>query len=286
MSTLSRLRAELREIEDGLAELVAISPVKWFNRDSGFVYVVGGADYYFADPSPDQLRLQVPLKLRYDRWLARFSLHYKNPPSDLKKGIEEASDSLAKWIDLGGSNYDIGREPAQNAIEARNACKPFYEFLNLLDGRNDVVIIPDTNAIIAVPDPLRYKAIAGAEEFTFLLLPTVLAELDNLKNFARDPAFREKVGRVIRRIKGWRKQGSLSGGVTLHRTIRVRAIAEEPDVRSTLSWLDPSNRDDRIIASALEVQVLVPAAQVILVTADINLQNKAEAARLPYEETP
>ena len=96
----------------------------------------------------------------------------------------------------------------------------------------------------------------------------------------------DKVGKVVRRIKGWRNQGSLHEGVTLHQTIRIRAIAEEPDVRGTLRWLDPSNRDDRIIASTLGVQMLAPSAQVILVTGDINLQNKAEAAKLPYAETP
>lgn len=286
LSTLSKLRDDLKDIEEGLAELVSISPVKWFNRDDGFLTVVGGADYYFKDPNADQLRLQVPLKSRYDKWLARFSLLYRNPPSDLGEKIKSANEALAKWIDLGGRNYDVTPQAEVNAIAARKACEPFYELLDLLDTRGEVIVVPDTNAIIAAPEPQHYSSVAESASFTFLLLPTVLAELDNLKNSARAPEFREKVGGVIRRIKGWRKQGKLSEGVVLHKTITVRAIAEEPNMRETLGWLDPLNRDDRIIASVLEVQVTAPAAHVILVTGDINLQNKAEAAKLHYAEIP
>ena len=54
----------------------------------------------------------------------------------------------------------------------------------------------------------------------------------------------------------------------------------------TLGWLDPSNNDDRIIANALELQRTYPSDKVVLVTGDINLQNKAELAKLPYAEPP
>jgi rRNA maturation endonuclease Nob1 len=286
-STLGRLKEELRGIEEQLAELVAISPVKWRTESYfGHIQIVGGPDYYFAEPTSDQLRLQLPLKASFERWFERFSLLYKRPPADLSENIEKAQGNLASWIELGGSNYDLRRDPALNASAARAACEPFYKFLDLLEGGSEIVVIPDTNALIAAPDPLKYTSIAGTKEFTFLLLPTVLAELDNLKNFARDPTFRTKVGKVVRRIKGWRRQGSLHSGVTLHSTVSVRAIAQEPHVNATLSWLDPSNRDDRILASALEVEVQMPSAHVILVTGDINLQNKCEAAKLPHEEIP
>jgi hypothetical protein len=285
-STLARLRSELQGIEEELAALIAISPVELLNRKGGFLVFVGGPDYYFSKRDSDQLRLQIPLKGRYDKWLERFGILFRTPPPELGERIAEAKATLSRWIDLGSHNYDLVAAPAMNVVSARNACKPFYDFLSILDGKGEIIVVPDTNAIIASSDPTKYQGIAGAAEFTFLLLPTVLAELDNLKNFARDVAFREKVGQVVRRIKGWRRQGALHEGVTLHRTIQVRAIAEEPDVRGTLHWLDPSNRDDRIVASVLGIQVLAPSARVVLVTSDINLQNKADAAKLPCAETP
>ena len=48
----------------------------------------------------------------------------------------------------------------------------------------------------------------------------------------------------------------------------------------SLSWLDADNADDRIIASVLHIQASSPSAHVILVTGDINLQNKADAAMI------
>ena len=142
------------------------------------------------------------------------------------------------------------------------------------------ILIPDTNAIVSNPSPTQYRPIAGNGNFVFLLLPTVLAELDALKNTHRNPVFREKVNKVITRVKGWRNQGTLRNGVTVDRTITVRAIAIEPSMKDTLKWLDKENRDDRIIASVLEVQSSYPNARVVLITGDVNLLNKADFARI------
>ncbi|MGH9194787.1 MAG: PIN domain-containing protein [Acidimicrobiia bacterium] len=63
-------------------------------------------------------------------------------------------------------------------------------------------------------------------------------------------------------------------------------MAAEPDFSTSLAWLDRTNQDDRIVASLLELQRVNPAAEIILVTGDINLQNKADAAGLPWSELP
>jgi len=52
------------------------------------------------------------------------------------------------------------------------------------------------------------------------------------------------------------------------------------------SWLDPTSKDDRLVGSALEIQRDFPSVVVVLVTRDINLQNKAEMAFLPWAEPP
>ena len=94
------------------------------------------------------------------------------------------------------------------------------------------------------------------------------------------PDFRDKVNKVITRVKGWRNQGTLRRGVTVDGTITVRAVAIEPNMQDTLTWLDKENRDDRNIASVLEVQSTYPNARVILITVDVNLANKADLARI------
>lgn len=285
VSTADRLRSELEEIEILLTRLVRISPVRWIDHDAGMFRIANAPDYAFVRSTTEQLRLQVPLKEKYDAWFVRFQLLFPTPPSELEASIKEAHDVVANWIDL-GRNYEITMNPEANVQAAQKVLIGFQSFLDLLPTSPEVVLIPDTNALTTSPNPESYKSIAGTTTFTFLLLPTVLSELDNLKNFARDPAYREKVAKVIRRMKGWRKQGSLIQGIVIHKTICVRAIAHEPNVRKTLPWLDPNTPDDRIIASVVEFQMTSPAACITLVTSDINLQNKAEAAKLPYAETP
>jgi hypothetical protein len=54
----------------------------------------------------------------------------------------------------------------------------------------------------------------------------------------------------------------------------------------SLPWLDPSNADDKILAAFIEVMRLRTAHPGFIVTRDINLQNKAEFARLPFLEPP
>lgn len=59
-------------------------------------------------------------------------------------------------------------------------------------------------------------------------------------------------------------------------------VATEPDFSNTLNWLNNDNMDDRIIASALEIQKQRTSSLVIIVTGDINLQNKAQMANLEF----
>jgi predicted ribonuclease YlaK len=66
----------------------------------------------------------------------------------------------------------------------------------------------------------------------------------------------------------------------------VKTTAIEPRVADSLPWLDPSNRDDRIIASLVEAVRQHPRSPVVLVTRDVNLQNKAAFAGLPFVEPP
>ena len=53
-------------------------------------------------------------------------------------------------------------------------------------------------------------------------------------------------------------------------------IASKPNFTQPLNWPDSENMDDRIIASALEIQKVKQNSLIIIVTGDINLQNKAK----------
>ena len=60
------------------------------------------------------------------------------------------------------------------------------------------------------------------------------------------------------------------------------AIPVEPKMADSLPWLDAATPDDRLLASVIEIMRLNPHASVIVVTRDINFQNKLEFARAPF----
>ena len=157
----------------------------------------------------------------------------------------------------------------------------------LYDSTNgETKYVPDTNALIYNPD-LESWAFSETPKFTIVLLPTVLSELDKLKMNHRNEEVRKKVEKLIRKIKEYRRRGSLISGVTLVKDkIKIQAIAVEPDIESSLPWLDSDNNDDRLLAGVIEVLRARPHSPVLIVSRDINFQNKAEFANIPFLEPP
>ncbi len=272
-----------------MMRLLDISAIEAHWRDSNPFYPTGDsvADYCWGQADDEQKKLQTELKKAYTSWFEGFGLLTREAPYTVGKNIETTHKFISRWIDR-DSNWGLPTTiPAAKQMFSQKI-KTFLDILRLAETANKSVpiVVPDTNAIIAAPDPVQYSQVVGSSEYAFILVPTVLAELDQLKVMHRDPNFRSKVEGVINRIKGWRTQGSTLRGVTVNKTIIVKMIATEPNFEHTLGWLDATNQDDRIIASVLEIQREQPAAKVILVTSDINLQNKAEMANLPFVEPP
>lgn len=283
-STVAKLQNDLSDITDALSSLISELPVQNRNRyGSGLVII--GPNYYWGEPTPAQANRQLVIKRDYDEWYEVLRSVFRDPTNDVGRRISEAHRDLLRWVELSG-NWTITADPANNVEALRRDAGKYYDVLAILEagGAATEILIPDTNALVTEPDPERYRAVVAKEKFVFMLLPTVLGELDNLKNNHRNPEFREKVHKAITRIKGWREQGSLREGVTVNRNITVQAIAREPDIKSALSWLDFDNQDDRIIASVLEIQAASPTARVVLVTGDVNLANKADVARIETAE--
>ncbi len=286
-SVTVRLQSDLEDLTERIANLIRELPIDRRNRN-GRVIVVGAPDYNWRGATSEQMNAQLAIKRDYVEWFGIFNSVFANATDHLSRRIDKADKRFRMWIEL-KRNWSISYDRGANEEKLRADAKLFDEILAILDasGPAEIILIPDTNAIIGEPGPIHYKSIVSDNTFVFLLLPTVLAELDALKMNHRNPDFRKKVNKVITRIKGWRKQGGQGGllkGVTVDRTVTVRTVASGPDMEHTLSWLDKDSSDDRIIASVLEVQADQPNARVVLVTGDINLLNKADAARIETAE--
>jgi len=211
----------------------------------------------------------------------------KHPMKYPSEQIDVIDNFVMQWVQK-ESSWEIPStvEEAKAVFSKKIEC--FYQLLQILESyeEHNIIVAPDTNDLVICPDFAAYHIMAGQQKYTLVILPTVLSELDSIKITAKDHNFRDKVKSVIRRIKGFRSQGSLLNGVTVNKAITIRLEACEPNFDCTLSWLDPNNNDDRIIASILELQRLNPSAVIILCSADINLQNKAEMAYIPFAEPP
>jgi predicted ribonuclease YlaK len=145
--------------------------------------------------------------------------------------------------------------------------------------------VPDTNVLVRSPDPGRYQQILGTDDYTVVLVAPVLAELDALKTGRASPGVRDKARGVSNQIKEWRRRGPLHVGVTVEGKVVVRAEGREPNLQASLSWLDPTVADDRIIACTLELQRRHPTGRGVLLTGDVNLLAKADMTGIPTADT-
>jgi hypothetical protein len=253
-------------------------------RSSSLVFV--GPHYAWGDLDQEGRRLQSRLLDDHRRLAALIRALLKTLPAESAKQLERAQEELEELIDQSHLTWVETREEA--FAKAEQALDKQLELIAYLYDpiEGDPIYVPDTNALAWNPDLEKWR-FAGAPRFTLVLTATVLGELDRLKIEHRNPDFRAKAEGVVNRLKSYRGRGELARGVVLRRNVStIKTIALEPKVDETLPWLDAANDDDRILASFIEVMRQNPRTPVILVTRDINLQNKADYAGLSFVEPP
>ncbi|MDD5569640.1 MAG: PIN domain-containing protein [Bacteroidales bacterium] len=280
------MKTYIEKLEDQISSLIPLvdnlcnnSTIYYSNpnsEDSNVVFL--GFDHYVWGKK--DLVGQLKLKEIYLKFIEDFNFLLSKANKQFQREIEKVNLQ---------NIHIIEQSKAYSTIEGtktifKNNLKKYSDYLNILKNSEEkqTIIIPDTNSLIQNPDPVAYRKLLSMDDFDFVILPTVLSELDKLKISHRDELFRNKVKSVIKRLKGFRIQGDLLEGVTIDKTIIVKMIASEPNFTQTLNWLDSENMDDRIIASALEIQKSKHSSLIVIVTGDINLQNKAQMANFEF----
>ncbi|MBL7997667.1 MAG: twitching motility protein PilT [Candidatus Kapabacteria bacterium] len=280
---VEHITTQLDSIKQTMFELLDNSRIVFRRDDSDSEVVIIAPTQYWDSPTEIEQGIQIRLKKSYGLWIETFKLFTENSPDASKRKIDQTDKFVMNWIEK-KSDWDIPNTIGEAKAKFESEIEFFYDTLNLYanNGDKEIIVIPDTNALIQEPEPKTYKTLTASDKLTIIFLPTVLSELDELKIKASNPDFQKKVKSVITRLKGYRQQGNLIEGVIVEKSIKLKMVAAEPNFNRTLSWLDNENNDDRIIASALEIQRDNPSSVVCLVTSDINLQNKTEMARLTY----
>lgn len=280
----SRLDALGTAYNDVLARSTIVD-VNW-NQAGDIAVVIAPGREWGADAALEQERARL---LRdYDEVLELLRLLHRDALPARKQLLDETDEVLRKWLvrpDVLDWSVPASIAEAQSLASAR--IKVFRDLLSeATSGRGGVLAVPDTNVLLGDPDVGLYGDVLGADEYTAVLVPAVLGELDALKNRGRTSDVRDAADRAVRRIKGLRDRGDLRRGVRVQGRIMLRAEPREVPAGSVLAWLDPSVPDDRLLASALDVQVREPASVVVLVTRDVNLQNKAAVVGMPFVDPP
>lgn len=257
----------------------------WNQPGSGVLHTSG--DHAFRRLGNEGKQLQSRLLEEYNEFADLVSVLLGKQPSRARKSDEKWRKAVLAAIEQDRPTWH--RSIDQAWTSAAKALQAQIDSLQDLYGETEdgvLVVVPDTNALLWNP-ALEEWTLDEANSFEICLVPVVLAELDSLKVNHRNAELRAKAEGLVRRIKGYRGRGSLRDGVPLRQGLsRIRSIAVEPDFTATLPWLDPSHADDRLVATFVDVMRRNPRSPVLLVTRDVNLQNKMEFAGLPFAEPP
>lgn len=281
----------LQEMTDGIREtlknlLLNHSSVYRRNDHSGQVVLLSAhGDYAYRELKDPGRQVQAKLFEKYRLFHSLLKTLLREQPRDTLKKLAEADTLILRTIEQQHTCCQTTQEAFDRASEALltqiNLLKHLYD-----PSTDATAYIPDTNALLYNP-VLENWAFDGIQAFTLILLSTILSELDALKINHRNEAVRQKAETLIRQIKEYRRRGNLTEGVPLLKgTSTILAVATEPDMENSLPWLDATNNDDRFLAAVIEVMRLRPRSAVILVSRDINVQNKAAFTSIPFAEPP
>jgi len=286
---LQNLLSELDEIEVLLNDLIDASTIKHFinEPETGIVFI--SPPYYWGELDNKGLIKQAKVLKAFNFWFELVEFIFFDKLNAIKNEIMELRNFiLNKWIQGTEGDFSLLASIKKAKEIVKSKFKKYRKHINWLAscGYEGLILIPDTNSLINNPEIQSYGKSFGTNKYTVVFIPAASAQLVDLKIKHKDQNFRKKINSIIRYIKGYRKQENLHEGVNIYKSITVKMISYDPKVEKVLHWLDKDIPDDRIIASSLELQRQNADTKVVLVTSDINLQNKAEATRLPYIETP
>lgn len=255
----------------------------WNEPGSGIIDVSG--NYSFRELDNTGRQVQSLLLDEYSRFYALLSILLKEQPRDTLRELKAFHKTVIDRIEL---RHTWERTEKAALDKGKDALLGEVALIKRLYDLSEgvTIFVPDTNALLYNTN-LEEWVFANIKKYTILLLPAVLSELDELKINHRNEAVREKTKSLINKFKEYRRRGRLSDGVVLVNDVStIMSLAIEPDFNNTLPWLSPDNNDDRLLCAIVEVMRSHPRSLVIIITADINLQNKAEFARLPFVEPP
>ena len=267
-----------------IKEFSGMHPVNTPNDSVVFISASGNQFWEILPPGGKQI--QASLLPEVDRFINLIRTLAQSLPNVAQQDLASSLKEIRSAVEQNGTTWWETKDEAVDGFQ-KLIDKVVSTFDDYCGGSSvEVLPIPDTNALLGNPD-IEHWQFEGVKQFTMVLVPTVLSELDRHKINHGNQQLRDKAFTLIRKIKEYRRRGSLQEGVSIVRDrISLRSIAHEPNMAQSLSWFDSANADDRFLATSLEIIRSNFSNIVFVVTSDINMQNKAEMAGIPFRETP
>jgi hypothetical protein len=284
MTVTENVRMLAEEVKRSLSELILGHSTLYvaFPPGSNLISTNGNA---WSDLDPAGKRVQTKLLSQYRHLHDLLHTLLQGLSKDDLSVLEDNHEVVLGTIE---QSRTWSKSKEEELERARGVIDKNVGFLEHLFGASEaeVMLVPDTNALLhnTAIETWEFKELG---RFCIILTPTVISELDQQKVNHRNQVVRAKAGKFIRQIKEYRRRGNWFEGVALRKGVStLRTIAREPSFSESLPWLQEGNNDDRLIASVIEIMRAHPRSSVHLVSLDLNVQNKAAYAGIPYLEAP
>ncbi|MEO8666329.1 MAG: PIN domain-containing protein [Ignavibacteria bacterium] len=280
------LISEIKEIQEDIKTLFLSHSQIYYENYSGGGVIVVAPDHHFKELDEAGKKLQNKIFKSWDKTFpkVKFFLSHINP-QDLRE-IENHEKWIIKNIQQSYGTYKRNVEEVWN--ETLDYFSPILDCINSSYSKTEgkIILIADTNSLLFNPNLEKWNY-GDFNSFSILLTSTVLSELDLLKINSRNESVRDKAKTIINKIKEYRRRGNMVEGVDVVKNkISMLTDPLEPDFENSLVYLDSNNKDDRLIATTLEIIRNHSESKIYLVTSDINLQNKADYSCIPFLEPP
>jgi rRNA-processing protein FCF1 len=283
MSMLHQIHARADRVTTSLLALAEVSAIRTFRNDpSSGVFFVPMNPYSWLDLDREDIPLLGAARETGEAWLTTAGLIVAVATPQHSDAFEEHAEILRAVYIRGGTGS--GPPAGSTAMVGAAVRKTIAEQLKVIDylpgavESSQLVAIPDTNALLQ--DSAIEDWVLGDAPVAITVPQQVISELDAKKVGANDKIAGKAEG-LIRRFREYGRRGDTLVGVKLAGNVQFRELPVTPNMSLLPESFDPSNADDRILATAVHFAAKHLSSRVVLVTRDRNLQNKARLIGLP-----
>lgn len=288
MNVKELLKKEAEDIKNDIKSLLSYSTINFDSSSrryiSGGIPIPGNGEFVWSVLPIEGKQLQSKLIDNYNKYVCKIKMFLRNLPNHSHYKFRNEIDFIEKTIFQENFPNTYSLENVLEKIE--NSFNIINNFLNekYSYSTNTVLLVADANSMIYNPD-FEFWYFDNFSEFTIVLTPTLISELDILKVDPKKPQeVKDKARKIHNKINDYdsRKGNDILKGVTLVKN-KISLISEplEPNFKYALSFLNPDSKDDRYIVSTLEIMFKHSSSEVYIVTSDFNLKQKCRIASVP-----